>query len=187
MQNEKEITALRSLIEESAGKKMVSPADFQFLSELIAQRCHETLGITTLKRIWGYIEGYNTIRNSTLSILARVVGFHDWQDFLTNYNNGSESSHIILGEILYAEQISENALVQVCWAPDRKCIFKHISNGNFIVVESINSKLTANDTFHCTFFAKGQPLYIDNFVHDNKAPTLFVVGNKGGLSDIRIL
>lgn len=166
---------------------MVSPSDFQFLADLISKTCRETLGVTTLKRIWGYVKGYSSIRNSTLSVLCKFVGFKDWQDFLTQYSSGSESSRVILSDALIAESLPENALIQVCWAPNRKCIFRHIFNGNFVVMESENSKLQPNDTFHCSFFIIGQPLYLDNLVHQNEISNVFVVGAKGGLSTVKLL
>ena len=39
------------------------------------------------------------------------------------------------------------------------------------------------NNFAC--FIIGEPLYLDNFVRDNNPPTLFVVGNKGGLTEVR--
>ena len=63
---ETEILLLREMVEESVARKMKAPADFQFLTGVIQERCKETLGVTTLKRIWGYIDGYNTTRYSTL-------------------------------------------------------------------------------------------------------------------------
>lgn len=148
MQYEKEIVILKQMIEESVGRKIVTPTDFSFLTGVIAERCHETLGVTTLKRIWGYIEGYDTMRHSTLSILARCVGYHDWDDFLANYQTKGESSHQVLEQVLDV------------------------------------SKLKVGDTFHCTYFIIRQPLYLDDFVRDNNTPTMFVIGNKGGLSTV---
>ena len=68
---ENNIMLLRQMVEESVSRKMKTPADFQFLTGVIQERCRETLGVTTLKRIWGYIDGYDTLRFSTLSLLAR--------------------------------------------------------------------------------------------------------------------
>ena len=50
--NETEILQLREMVEESVSRKMKTPADFQFLTGVIQERCKETLGVTTLKRIW---------------------------------------------------------------------------------------------------------------------------------------
>lgn len=187
MQYEKEIIILKNMVEESVGRKISTPADFAFLSGIIAERCKETLGITTLKRIWGYVEGYDTTRNSTLSILARSVGFHDWDDFLSNYDSDVESSHLVIGQTFSANQLRVGDSILVTWAPDRRCTFYHCGEGQFRVTSTENSKLRVGDTFHCPYFVIGQPLYLDNFVRDNKPPTLFVIGNKGGISECHIL
>ena len=175
---------LRQMVEESVSRKMKSPADFQFLTGVIQERCRETLGVTTLKRIWGYVDGYDTTRFSTLSILARCVGFHDWDDFVKNHNRNGESSNMVLGRALYASNIAMNELLAIFWAPDRRVQLQHLGEGQFKVIQSENSKLKANDSFHCSCFIIGQPLYLDNFVRDDNPPTLFVVGNKGGLTNV---
>lgn len=184
MQNAKEIVVLRQMIEESVGRKIVAPTDFSFLTGVIAERCHETLGVTTLKRIWGYVEGYDTMRNSTLSILARCVGFHDWDDFLQNHAKRNSSSQVVLGQAILASQLETGERVRVTWAPDRRCVFSHRGDGCFEVLSSENSKLKVGDTFHCAYMIIGQPLYLDNFVRGNKPPTMFVIGNKGGLTAV---
>ena len=180
--NENDILMLRKMVEESVSRAMKTPADFQFLTGVIQERCKETLGVTTLKRIWGYVDGYDTIRYSTLSILARSVGFHDWDDYVAHRDKGGESSQMVFGLTLYATELQSGDHVKLAWAPDRRVVVKHLGDGNFEVVGSENSKLKKGDTFHCSCFIVGQPLYLDNFVRGGKAPTLFLVGNKGGLT-----
>ena len=183
--DESNIILLRSMVEESVSRKMKTPADFQFLTGVIQGRCKETLGVTTLKRIWGYIDGYDTTRYSTLSVLARCVGFRDWDDFLAHHNQSGESSNMVLGRALYPDEIPQEGLVRIAWSPDRRVLLKHLGDSGFEVMESENSKLKPGDTFHCSCFIIGEPLYLDNFVRGNHAPTLFVVGNKGGLTEVR--
>ena len=182
---ETEILQLREMVEESVARKMKAPADFQFLTGVIQERCKETLGVTTLKRIWGYIDGYNTTRYSTLSVLARFVGYRDWDDFLTNYDLTGESSNPVLGRALHPDEIPEAGLVRIAWSPDRRVLLRHLGERSFMVEESENSKLKPGDSFSCSCFILGEPLYLDNFVHGNNPPTLFVVGNKGGLTEVR--
>ncbi len=64
-------------------------------------------------------------------------------------------------------------------------IIKHLRAGRFEVLKSENSKLKPGDRFHCSCLVSGEPLYLDEFVRDGKAPTLFVAGNKGGLTEVR--
>jgi len=182
-----DILLLRSMVEESVSRKIKTPADFQFLTGVIQERCKETLGVTTLKRIWGYVDGYDSTRYSTLSILARCVGFRDWDDFLENHGLSSDSSKLVIGRALYPSNISTNGYARITWSPDRRVLLQHLGNGNFKVEKSENSKLKTGDTFHCTCFVVGEPLYLDNFVRGNNPPTLFVVGNKGGLTNVELV
>jgi len=181
--NENDILLLRTMVEESVSRKIKTPADFQFLTGVIQERCKETLGVTTLKRIWGYVDGYDTTRYTTLSILARCVGFRDWDDFIANHDRNGDSSNLVLGRSLSSEDISKNSLIRITWAPDRRVTLKHLGDGKFRVVKSENSKLKPDDTFRCSCFVLGEPLYLDSFVRGNNPPTLFMVGNKGGLTN----
>lgn len=185
--NENEIILLRTMVEESVARKMKAPADFQFLTGVIQERCKETLAVSTLKRLWGYVDGYDTTRFSTLSILARCVGFRDWDDFLQNHNRIGESSQPVIGCAFYASEFTVEQLVRITWAPDRRVVLQYLGDESFEVVESENSKLKIGDTFHCSCFIIGEPLYLDNFVRDGQPPMLFVVGNKGGLTSVEVV
>ena len=55
--------------------------DFDYLSEKILAKTHETVSANTLMRLWGYRESVNA-RRSTLDILARFVGSEDYAHFL---------------------------------------------------------------------------------------------------------
>ena len=80
--NRPEITELRCRIESFVGRKMKTPADFDFLVDMIWERLHENISSTTLKRLWFYVDGAFNTRNSTLDLLSRFIGFRGWDDFL---------------------------------------------------------------------------------------------------------
>lgn len=181
-----EIAALRKMIEQSIGRSVTTPADFTFLRETIAVRCQDTLSDSTLKRIWGYVKGYGSTNATTLSLLARCVGFRDWQDFLQHHATHGETSHYVLNDTLYANDIAKGASVLVTWQPDRRCRFLHLGEGHFEVTESVNSKLQIGDTFHCGCFIVGQPLYLYDFKHGDEPASVFVVGKRGGLVEVKI-
>lgn len=80
-QQEQALARLRTVIEETVGRKMKTPKDFDFLAGLIFDKLHETVSSTTLKRIWGYFPDSSTPRISTLDILAQFVDSKDWDTF----------------------------------------------------------------------------------------------------------
>ena len=183
------IEKLKALISESVMRPMESPKDFDCLYNTIRERTNETIGLNTLRRLWGYVEGYPTVRESTLDVLSRFVGYPDWHTFVADYCGveGSETSHRIVSSTLSIEELAADDMVAIEWNPNRRLVLRHAGNGVFEVKEAFNSKITAGDRFHCERFMIGQPLYIDNLVHDDLPPSLFVVGKQGGLTKIERL
>ncbi len=79
--HEQDIERLRVAIETSVYRKMRTPKDFDYLSELIFERVHQTVSPTTLKRLWGYLSEATVPRSSTLNILSQFVGYDSWDAF----------------------------------------------------------------------------------------------------------
>ena len=179
-----EIQELLKRIEERTGIRPKSPSDFDSLSDIIWESTHETLSASTLKRLWGYFKSVGTIRNSTLVILSRYLGFNDWEDFLAHLNQDNGSDPVLSTQIK-SNDLSVGDRIMVSWKPNRRCTFRYLGNQQFVVEEAINSKLKANDTFFCAVFILGAPLYLTNLVQGNNPPVTFVAGKKDGLSEVR--
>ena len=77
----KDIERLRTVVEQKLGRKVCSPKDFQILHDAVYQECHEMVSISTLKRIWGYVQTTSLPRTSSLTPLAQYAGYADWEDF----------------------------------------------------------------------------------------------------------
>ena len=58
-----------------------SPTDFNLLAGEIYKMTQRTLGVSTLKRIWGYVAAKHGTSYSSLSILCRYIGYADWDVF----------------------------------------------------------------------------------------------------------
>ena len=178
-----EILELRKRIEDNLKRKMKTPADFIFLSGAIWERTHETMSPTTLKRLWGYIDGADTTRNCTLNILSKFLGFNEWDGFLANISQNS-GSDFVKSQHVKSENLSVGDHVMVSWEPNRRCTFRYLGNYKFIVEKAENSKLKVGNTFSCSLFILGEPLYINDLVQGNNPPVAFVVGNKDGLVEL---
>lgn len=81
MLNDENIMRLQQAIEEVACRSMRTPKDFDYLSELIKERLHETVSASTLKRFFGYVSSPSLPRQNTLDILSTFVGYKDWEAF----------------------------------------------------------------------------------------------------------
>lgn len=183
-----EILELRNRIEKSVGRIINSPSEFEFLTGAIWERTKERISATTLKRMWGYIEGADTTRESTLRILSNFLGYETFADFLKSLENEDAfQSGLLAKEGISVDNLKVGDVVEVQWRPNRKCNFLYKGNNNFVVTVSENSKLNVGDTFDCAFFLLNTPLYIDNLVQNGHSPVAFVAGKKDGLTSASVI
>ena len=183
-----EIIALCSEIEESVGRRMKTPSHYDFLSGVIWERIGAYISPTTLKRTWGYINGANTIRNSTLQILAKIAGYRDWDTYIKEYTNRSgEESELVQSNVVNALMLNEGDSIEVAWNPNRYCEFRHLGGGRFEVIKSANSKLRVGNTFNATYFIEGEPLYLDRLCQGTKIVGGYLCGNKNGLTYVKVV
>ena len=178
--------SLKDAIEQSVMRKMTHASDFNFLYEEIQKRIGETIGVTTLKRLWGYVDSYRSTRDSTLDVLCRFVGYPDWQTFVAECCGEEDrlTSHRVITSTIAAAEIAKDESVWIEWNPGRKVRLVGEGDGWFTVAEAENSKVKAGDRFHCDRFTIGQPLYVDSLCHEGQTVGLFVMGKRGGLTKV---
>lgn len=180
-----EIAALRLDIEQSVQRKMRTPYDFEFLAGVIWERLHENLSPTTLKRLWGYIDGADATRRTTICILAQFLGYADWETYLDSLKNRTDiESAAFEGEGVHIDDLQKGDCVEVTWLPNRRCVFRYEGDARFTVIEAEHAKLQVGDTFETAAFLIGQPMYLDNLRHADQPPTAYVAGSKHGLHSV---
>ncbi len=86
------IERLKKAIEAKAGRKILTPKDFDYLSACIAEELHEPISVSTLKRLWGYIQSSSNPRLSTLDMLSQFVGSENWETFRQSSQPEAEQS-----------------------------------------------------------------------------------------------
>ena len=182
-----EIVSLRRDIENEVKRKIKTPYDFEFLAGVVWERLHEYISPTTLKRLWGYIDGANTTRNSTLCLLSRFLGFEDWDAYLNHLKTvEDEESDAFSGIGVRSEELIAGQEVEVTWLPNRRCVFKYLGQNTYIVTQSYNAKIHVDDTFQAICFLEGHPMYLDNLLHGADEPTSYVAGSKKGILKVTV-
>lgn len=177
-----QINELKEGIETMLGKKVKGPKDFNNLSDEIFNRLKIIISSTTLKRLWGYLNEGGKPRESTLTILAQFIGYRDWNDFCSSPKDQSIiQSNFILSRKLSALSLSKGNKLKITWLPDRYCIISYNGNMNFTVLDSKNAKIQTGDTFNCSIFIEGEPMYVDNLVHQNYKGISYIAGKKDGI------
>jgi hypothetical protein len=190
--NSPEIATLRMDIEHEVKRKIRTPYDFEFLAGVIWERLHENISPTTLKRLWGYIDGADTTRRTTLCLLAQFLGFADWEAYQASLATRTDiESDAFEGEGIHIDDLQKGDRVEVTWLPNRRCVFRYEGEAHFIVLESENAKLHVGDSFDTTCFLVGKPMYLDNLQRDEvpstKESVSYVAGSKNGLNSVKLV
>ena len=82
MANENEIL---KRIKEKVGIDMNKSADFDTLAQAIKDKTNESLGINTLKRMFGYKTDKVVPRLSTMDIIAQFLGYEDYESLIREF------------------------------------------------------------------------------------------------------
>lgn len=182
------IECLKNDVEKKVGRSIKSPVDFNFLSNRIMMELNETLSASTLQRLWNYVTTMSTPRLSTLSLLARFLGFSCWDSYVAELLRTSviESDYITTRQIR-SHDLSRGDVLRIGWRPDRECKLRYLGNYYFEVVASKNSKLLKGDTFMAMSFSISNPLLITNLVRNGSAPCAYTAGKRNGLTILEIL
>ena len=93
-------------IEEVTGQHYDSPKDFDKLSQQIFFKTEEMVSPSTLKRLWGYIDSASSPRSYTLDVLARFLGYRDYEAFKVDNEHADVQSDITLCDKVSCEDLA---------------------------------------------------------------------------------
>lgn len=157
------VDALRAEVERKCGIALPwGPRAFDDLNDTLFHATGQEISVSTLKRLWGYIEPYRATRLSTLNILAEYVGFGSFHDFCRQLDaRNNVESDFLGGESLSCDGLAPGTLVELRWHPDRRLLLRAEGPCEFTVIESRNAKVAAGASFSCGAIVAGHPLMAD--------------------------
>ena len=181
MNNEQKLQHLRNAIEQALGHSMDTPRDFKLLSESLRRRLGEQLSVSTLKRLWGYVNNDFNPSAYTLNTLARFLGYDGWEHFSSSTQGDKSPSHPIMARRINATELQAGDMLELTWAPGRQCLVRYLGGIGFEVEQSQATQLQPGDTFECALFIEGEALYLDNLHRHEKNLGVYVCGQVSGI------
>ena len=174
---------LKKEVERLMGRKLIEARDFEQQSNQIFLHTRDRLSPTTLKRLWGYLRHEEVqTRQHTLDVLARFVGYKNYESFCAQSDQLDEvQSGIIPEDKIDTEKLRRGQRLVITWRPDRRIVVRHEGNGEFVIVEAENTKLCVGDTFRCHLMIQHEPLYLDDVSHQGQPSMVYVAGQRDGV------
>ena len=187
--NTPQIALLKKRVEECFGASVETRSDFARLATEIEATVREHISENTLRRLWGRISGYDTVFTRTLDVICRYIGYNHWNHFVecVAAEHLLESDVVTGVKAIKVEDLSPGDRVRIGWLPDRMCIIEYVGGRAFRAISTENSTLQVGDTFECSLFLKGYPLFVDNLFHGGEHCQRYSIGLNNGLTTLERL
>jgi len=142
--------------------------DLGVLAELIQQKTRRSIGITTLRRLFGLIDDGHQTYTYTLNTIALYLDFPSWTDYIR-----TKSLDSIWGyedEAIYIDKLECDSKVNIKYL-DRKLTLKvqcHDGKNVLVVETAENSSLHPDDILYIYKIEKGAPIIAERIIRDGK-------------------
>ncbi len=178
---------VRQMVEKRFGAKVRYPQECEALAVAIREATHESLGTTTLKRMLGFVGGVSRARRSSLDIIARYLGYGDYDLLAKDLDEDAEISDFRTVENITSEDLMEREQIQLTYEPHRMLRLEYLGQNLYIVKESKGSKLQKGDRLLIAGFYVGFELVISDVERSGRHLGSYIAGKQGGLTSIEII
>lgn len=175
--------AIKNKIGETLGTPIRYPSDCERLALDIRTRLNETIGVTTIKRLFGFANDVLDTRKSTLDLLARYAGYPGYDEMKSDICPEGDSDFEDEPDIDAAD-LNPGDKVTFQYLPDRKVRLEYIGGNNFKVTLSENSSLREGDIISVACFNLNHPLRINSVIRDGRNLGAYTAGKVSGLTSL---
>lgn len=177
---------IRQLLESTMKHSLCTAADCEFLTHDIESKTGEHVGVNTIKRMIGLLADERQPRETTLNVLAKYLGFDDWAT-LKEVEHNSNSAFNAADLDIKASELEAGSKIHFSYLPDREVTLVYRGYSQFVVEQSVNSKLRAGDKLILSHIVDGYPLIVDDVQREGKSLGAFTAGIATGISDVKKL
>lgn len=179
---------LRKMIEDRLGTPIKYSSDCEILMQAIEDATGERLGLTTVKRLFGFTgDKQGNPRGSTMDILAQFLGYADLKDMVRRLGDASDISMFEPVDEIVAEDLEDGTQIQITYDPGRLLVLTYIGGCRFIVNESQRSKLQKGDKIRVTHFTKGFEMIASEVIRDGENLGSYTAAKDGGLTSLEVI
>lgn len=146
------------LLKERSGLSFDKAKDFELLGDSINKKTGRSIGVTTIKRLLGYISDERKTNEYTLNTIGIYLGFKSWEDMCSTIRIdsdwGGNDETVYVGDLPIGSEVFVKYL-------NRTVRFETVLMDNthaLKVVESVNSSLRTGDILIIDHLKKGEKL-----------------------------
>ncbi len=175
---------IKEMLEKRAGYEIRYPSDCERLVYEIADATRQHIGVTTLKRLFGFVKGTSAPRLSTLDILARFLGYRNYDHLLLSLDPDKETALSPIRQIQAAE-IAPGSRLRIAYNHGSlsleccgECLFR--------IEQSADSHLRTDDVATIRSFRVSYPLFIHQILREGTKLPAYVAAKVSGIERIEM-
>ena len=171
---------IKAEIERVFGQPLKYPAECHRLALSVRNSLNETIGVTTLTRLFGFVSDVIEPRSSTLDILARYCGFDDYVE-MKRAVAGAGDSDFEKEPDIKVSTLMPGSTVGFEYLPDRKVRLHYLGDSEFEVIASENGSLQEGDIITLSCFIENSPLIVSKVVRGSSDLGRYIAGKSSGI------
>lgn len=171
------------MLSEKAKVDVTTKAGSEFLRNDIESKTGEALSLNTIKRLTGILPYTSNPREITLDIVARYLGYKDYNILQATINNNISDFNTLPNFIdLKLQPIGKEILIK--WEPGRIIKIRHTGEGVYQVEGSVNCKLLKGDMLTLSQIAEGFPFMVKEVVRGGQVLGSYTAAKTEGVLSI---
>lgn len=174
-------------IEDKFKSEIKYPGQCDALAQAIFDETKITIGVTTLKRLFGFVADERKPHVSTLDVIAKYIDYPNFKLLVKDMGEDCDISMYQPIESLDSEGMTVGTQVQITYDPQRLVIMTYIGDNQYVVNESKNSKLEKGDILTIVQFVIGSAFYCKDVIRENKSLGPYLGAKQNGLTSIEII
>ena len=183
------LEALVRITNEKLGYEPTTPSEFNDLLRRIQKTTGDSLSLSSIKRLWGYVKYNGDFSQTTLNILARFNGMKDWESFKKNIEKevavtNDEDSGFHPDTMVDTGKYNPGDRFELGWNNGKGCEMECVDHMRFRVVKSHNIKLKEGDIVTLHTLCIGHPIYVSDIQRGDLHFASYIGARKSGLQSI---
>lgn len=175
-------------IKEKAGISMNKSVDFDILAQSIKDKTNESLGVNTLKRLFGYKTEKVVPRLSTMDIIAQYLGCSDYESLIKELGEDADISIFTPVDCIEVQDLGKGTQVRIAYDPNRVFFLTYLGDFKFIVNEVEGShNILKGDVLTITQLAVGHRFLVAHVERDGYDLGGYESAKYNGLKSVEIV
>ncbi|MCH5215218.1 MAG: hypothetical protein J1E97_08510 [Muribaculaceae bacterium] len=175
-------------IKAKAGIEMNKSVDFEVLAQSIKDHTGESLGVNTLKRLFGYKMDKVIPRLSTMDIIAQYLGCANYEALAKELGEDADISLFTPIDSVEVQCLERGTQVRISYEPNRLFTLTYLGDFEFIVNDVEGSRnIKKGDLLTISQLAVGHRFLVSRVVRDGEDLGAYESAKHKGLKSVELI